>query len=218
MTFKKCKTKNMKKLIQITTIMLLLTFQTFAAHPLRQALIDAGNKDSATIIYNTYQPSQKKIVWLDKINQAINVYDWNNEQIALLNQVKDKINEMDFELTTGELDILATWGSNWIDNAKPLFNPYFIRQICTMVMDFNPEINPDIDGAKNGCSCSSKSDFCISPDECDTKQRCDEGGACGFAWLFSCNGKCFTKPNIGYKVSDFWLNTTGPTGINYINY
>lgn len=180
--------------------MLFVSAKLMAMDPLRQALISAGNKDSALVIYESYSSTQKKTVWVDKMNQVIASNDWSDIQLVALNQLLNKTQSMNFDGTDIEKDSMRIWGASWINNSKSIININQIRQIGAMVMDFNPIPDNAIPliGAGNGnCECSQDSDFCLAPeDECSTG-GCTEKTGCGWWWTYRCNGICKLLKDLG---------------------
>jgi hypothetical protein len=169
---------------------------TTAINPLRQALIDVGNKDAAVLIYNGYSPIEKKAVWVDKIDQVLALNLWNENQIQVLVSLKNQIEPNIFVNNSKEAVDFQIWSSTWKANALLSFEISKLRFIVTLVSDYDPAFKPKEgeEGAPN-CNCASGDDYCggiiiSTGDICNSKLKCTSVSGCGLFWRHSCNGTC----------------------------
>ena len=183
------------KSIAVTLLVCCVSFAN-AMNPLRQALIDVGNKDAAVVLYNGYSPNEKKAVWTDKINQVLLLNIWNGKQIQVLESLKNQIESNFFVNNTKEAIDFQIWSIGWKSNALLSFEISKLRFIVTLISDNNPNFKPmeGNDGASN-CNCASGDDYCggiiiSTGDICNSKLKCTSVSGCGLFWRHSCDGTC----------------------------
>lgn len=183
------------KSIVIAMLVCCVSF-TNAMNPLRQALIDVGNKDAAVVLYNSYSPNEKNAVWLDKMNQVLSLNIWNGKQIQVLESLKNQIESNIFVTNTKESVDFQIWSIGWKSNALLSFEISKLRFIVTLISDYDPTFKPTEgnDGAPN-CNCASGDDYCggiiiSTGDICNSKLKCTSISGCGLFWRHSCDGTC----------------------------
>lgn len=165
-----------------------------AVNPLRQALINAGSKDEALIIYENYSNAEKAIVWTDKIDQVIGLNNWNSDQLDLLNNLKNQINAGIFELNSTSFTNFHNWANTWKTQAVLKFEVAQLRFMVTLIHDYSTDY---IGGGSStqDCNCTSGSDYCdgiiiTTGDACNGKLSCTQKQGCGLFWSWPCNGLC----------------------------
>jgi hypothetical protein len=185
----------MKKMFLFQILFLLFGLKVMAVNPLRQALINAGSKDEALIIYENYSNSEKAIVWTDKIDQVIGLNNWNSDQLNILNNLKNQINAGIFELNSTSFTKFHNWANSWKTQAFLKFEVAQLRFMVTLVHDYSTDY---IGGGSStqDCNCTSQSDYCNgiflpgSDQVCNGKLNCTQKQGCGLFWSWPCNGLC----------------------------
>ena len=177
-------------------ILIAITFfvqKGFAMNTLRSNLVSSGSKEAAVTLYQSYTPSEKAQVWVDKMNQVIGLSCWSSDQINLLVSLNGQINSSVFSDSAAFL-VFEEFVNSWKSSAIQKFTAQQLRFIVTTVADYSPDDIPHSGGGNApDCNCSTSSDWCGGGifDETCFKTNCSQSHGCGTFWRYYCTGTCF---------------------------
>lgn len=156
-------------------------------------------------IFNSWEPSKKRDVWLEKLNNVLNKEELNLHERKHLTKLMDHIAPDYFseagsnhESTTstyfaGEWISFAIKELNWNEEYIAFIvyrlytKPEQFYQEKSAIASFTSSITTNTEAYD--CNCNTSSDFC-STGAC-TSGDCNTVGGCGWLWSMECNGNCY---------------------------
>lgn len=160
------------------------------------SVLNEKNYESQKLMYQLLSKEEKHKIWTDKIDILILDSSLSDQQINLLNDLKNHLNNNLFDKTQNNDDrevFKTIYAKDFLSKAKNLFSyKYIYENFFT--------INGNISLSKTGtpplpvCSCNQGSIFScagISAD-CKATDKCrNDSDGCGFLGMFECNGNCY---------------------------
>ncbi len=164
-----------------------------AMHPLRERLVSLNSIDVMRSVYRTYTPSEKKLVWEDKLNQVIAVNMWNETQKSMLQELKVKISSASFDENWSGIGDFRLSLEVWSASALNVFTKVQLYNMFAVPHDFANADAPIGAGSYKDCECNKGSAIsCVFTyaGDCGRFECKEDPFGCGFAWMWSCNGLC----------------------------
>lgn len=161
------------------------------------AVLNEKNYDSQKLMYQMLSKNEQYQLWKDKIEKLVSDTNLNNQQIMLINDLKNHININLFEKISNndEKEVFKSiYVKDFLNKAKSLFT---YEYVYVNFFTINGNISLfKIDDIKPVCSCNQSSIWscamgaytCKETDKC----RKDSDG-CGFLGFYECNGNCFNN-------------------------
>jgi hypothetical protein len=161
------------------------------------AVLNEKNYDSQKLMYQMLSKNEQYQLWKDKIEKLVSDTNLNNQQITLINDLKNHININLFEKISNndEKEVFKSiYVKDFLNKAKSLFT---YEYVYVNFFTINGNISLfKIDDIKPVCSCNQSSIWscamgaytCKETDKC----RKDSDG-CGFLGFYECNGNCFNN-------------------------
>jgi hypothetical protein len=197
----------------IVSIMLfcVTSLQVMAMHPLREAIVKEQNREVAILIFRSYSPEQRAIVWRDKMDQTLTAKAWNDEELYLIKMMQSQIKAELFTDGSEEHAHFNSYYKEFEAQGLMVFDKVTYAKIFIIPDDYNDANAPTAGGGGGGgqpdCTCNIGGiftcDWISGVDECGKSACLVSAWGCGGLWAQDCNGDCFvnawkpTNPNNG---------------------
>lgn len=161
------------------------------------SVLNEKDYESQKLMYQMLSKNEKYQIWTVKMEKLISDSKLNNQQVSLLNNLKNQLNVnlFDTKLNIDEREVFKTiYVKDFLNKAKRLFTKKYVFENF-FTINGNANLSK-IDYTKPVCSCNQSSIWscamgaytCKETDKC----RKDSDG-CGFFGLYECNGNCFNN-------------------------
>ena len=176
-------------------ILIAISINSYSTNYTRQQLL-SYDKITQRQLFHQMTNDAKYSIWIDKMNQVLNVSIWNQNQTNMLVEMKSNMNIDIFNYGSQQNLTFASFEMDWILRSKGVFTLTQLKKIFIQIDDFDNSTNfmPAGGGSSNECGCSTGSDYC-DPWGMNWG-RCVSGGCnassegCGTFWTHPCNGNC----------------------------
>lgn len=155
-------------------------------------------------VFRSWDPEKKRDAWLDKLHQVLCSIPLSESESDHIQRLIDHLEVgyfLDENIQKNEIS-RAKFANEWLNSAsKDLgwseqFIAFVVYRLYTNQSQFDAELSV-IKSIKAGastnsetgpCNCNTSSDLC--PDSFCVSNGCTIASACGWFWLYSCNGSC----------------------------
>ncbi len=188
----------MKKLILLLIIGLFATSKSHAVSALRQTVISQPTHEARRLVFLGYTSSEKRAVWIDKIDQVLSLNTWSSEQVSYLNQMKSSIVEEIFNEGSSQQQAFDVSYSVTEAAGVSLFGTMAYAKIFFSLHDYDDVSIPTMGGGDSGgqvdcgccTSCTFTCDWVTGTSSCETSGCAGSLRGCGGLWNQKCNGEC----------------------------
>ena len=166
----------------------------YRIHPLRENLL-ALSRDEHQIVYESYTPGQRYVVWNNKMEQIIASESWDKMSQAqqdYLLELKGDLKPTVFEMNSPAYQAFDDMFFNHrFEEGRTLFPNDILGRLIGIPEDFNPGGNV-LEYTELECQCNVRYDWCWWGMSCSGPCELDTSIGCGGFWLKGCNGDCIT--------------------------
>ena len=168
----------------------------YTLHPDRADLLQYSDRSDQIDHFNNVTPQKRYNIFYNKFEQVLSLSEWTQDQIDLLEDMKDELSVNGFDWNHQEHADLLSYASTWLVSANQHFTKKQLGVIGGTAGNYisagDPVMTPASSALK--CHCSDDSDWCWEGGtDCVSGQfNCDPSNTgCGWLWGYPCNGRCW---------------------------